>query len=199
VIRLVAAGSLVLLVVPGCTGGSDAPTSYTGPDSERVAHVEPETPGMEWPANGILTTYSPEDAGPPPKIDNPALAQFLEQTDALEYVGDASGRWETDDNVANPVVEVWATEDDAAAAMGPHRAFSRAIAEQTGAVGVDEDVDDLGDEAWRVGDLTRLSYTWRRANMIIDAHIGCLACPLGLDEVLREWVDAIDEEARSGE
>jgi hypothetical protein len=35
--------------------------------------------------------------------------------------------------------------------------------------------------------------------LIIDAHIGCLACPLGLDEVLREWVDAIDEEARSGE
>jgi hypothetical protein len=195
-VRVTALG-LVALVASACAGGSDQPGTYTGPDADRIAHVEPQTPGMEWPDGGSFDAFS-EDVGPPPKTGNATLAEFYEQTKALEYGGDAGGRWETDENVANLIVEIWATEPDARAAMPSYRSAIRAWNRQTGAVGVDEDVSDLGDEAFRVGDATRLTYKWRRENLVLEAHIGCLACPLRLDEVLREWVDAIDDEARSG-
>jgi hypothetical protein len=82
--------------------------------------------------------------------------------------------------------------------MGPYRSAIRAWAKQTGSLRFDEDVDDLGDEAFKVGDTLRLTYKWRRENLVLEAHVGCLACPPDLDAVTREWVDAIDEEARSG-
>jgi hypothetical protein len=197
VIRAAAAGSLLLTGLgAGCSGDSSGPSTFTGTDADRIAHVEPRTPGMEWPDEGTYDAFS-EDVGPTPETGNPVLAEFYEQTKALEYVGDAGGRWETDGNVANLIVEIWATEADARAAMPSYRSAIRAWNRETGAVGVDEDVSDLGDEAFRVGDATRLTYKWRRENLVLEAHVGCLACPLRLDDVLREWVDAVDGEARS--
>ena len=192
-----ALGLLVVLILASCAGASDDPTTYTGADADRVARVEPQTPDMEWPRDGAFDAFV-EDTGSPPETDDPALAAFFDATRTLDYVGDAGGRWQTHDNHANLVVELWATEADARAAMGPYRSVSRAWAHETGPLRFDEDVDGLGDEAWKLGDTRRITYKWRRDNLVVEAHIGCTVCPLDLDAVTREWVDAIDAEARSG-
>jgi hypothetical protein len=192
-----AALGLVALVTSACAGGSDEARTYAGRDADRIAHVEPQTPGLDWPDGGSFDAFV-EDHGSPPPTDDPALAAFYDATKDLDYVGDAGGRWESDENVANLVVELWETEEDARTAMGPYRSAIRAWAKQTGSLRFDEDVDDLGDEAFKVGDTLRLTYKWRRENLVLEAHVGCLACPPDLDAVTREWVDAIDEEARSG-
>jgi hypothetical protein len=191
-----AALGLVVLVAAGCAGGSDEPETYAGADADRIAHVEPQTPDLEWPGGGSFDAFV-VDTGSPPPTDDPALAAFFEATKTLDWVGDASGRWETDENVANLAVELWETDSDARAAMAPYRSAMRAWAKQTGSLRFDEDVDDLGDEAFKIGDTLRLTYKWRRANLVVEAHIGCLACPPDLDSVLRGWVDQIDREARS--
>jgi hypothetical protein len=192
-----ALGALVLVVAPSCAGGSGTERTYTGADADRLAHVEPQTPGLEWRGSGTFDAFV-EDSGPPPPTDDLALATFYDATRALNYVGDAGGRWVSDENVANLVVEIWATESDARTAMAPYRSVMRAWAKQTGSLRFDEDVDGLGDEAFKIGDPLRQTYKWRRANLVLEAHVGCFACPPDLDAVLREWVDAIDEEARSG-
>lgn len=188
---------LLAALTAACAGEPEEPTTYTGADADRIAHVEPQTPGLEWPSGGRYDAFV-EDHGAPPPTDDQALAVFFEATKDLDYVGDAGGRWESDENVANLVVELWETESDARTAMGPYRSVMRAWAKQTGTHRFDEDVDGLGDEAFKIGDPLRLTYKWRRENLVLEAHIGCVACPLRLDEVLWEWVDEIDEEARSG-
>jgi hypothetical protein len=170
---------------------------YTGADADRLAHVEPRTPGMEWPGDGTFDSFV-EVSGSPPPTDDAALAAFFDATKALDYVGDAGGHWETDDNIANLVVELWTSEADAETAMTPYRSVLRAWNKQAGTLAVDEDVDGLGDEAFKIGDTRGLTYKWRRENLVLEAHVRCLACPPDLDVALREWVDAIDEEARSG-
>jgi hypothetical protein len=192
----VAALAVTALVVPACAGGSDQPRTYTGADADRIAHVAPETPGMEWPADPVFDPYV-EDVGPPPKTDDPALAEFFERTKRLDWLGDAGSRWETGDNLANLGVELWASEADAQAAMAPYRSVLRVWNKRAGTLALDEDVDGLGDEAWRIGDTRGMTYKWRRRNLVVEAYVGCLDCPRDLDESTRAWVDAIDEEARA--
>jgi hypothetical protein len=196
-VRAAALGVLALLVLPACAGGSDEQTMYTGADADRIAHVEPQTSSMEWPGGGTFDAFV-EDTGAPPDTDDPALAMFYEATKTLDYVGDAGGQWETDANYANLVVEIWATESDAQTAMDPYRSVMLAWARQAGSLRFDEEVDDLGDEAFKIGDTRRLTYKWRRANLVLEAGVGCSVCPPDLDAALREWVDAIDEEAQPG-
>lgn len=187
----------LVVAVAGCAGESDAPTAFTGEDADRIAHVRPDTAELELPDEGTFDAFT-EDVGPPPETGNATLARFFEETKDLDYVGDAGGRWEKADNVANLVVEIWATETDAHAAMPSYRRAIRAWNRETGALGVDEDVSDLGDDAFRIGDATRVTYKWRRGNLVLEAHVGCVRCPPDVDAETREWVDAIDDEARSG-
>jgi hypothetical protein len=195
--RAAALGALLLVSLAGCAGGSDEPRVYTGADADRIAHVEPRTQGLEWPGDGTFDAFV-EDQGSPPPTDDQALATFYDATKTLDYVGDAGGRWQSDENLAYLVVEIWATESDARTAIGPYRSVLRAWAKQNGTHRFDQDVGALGDEAFKIGDTRNLTYKWRRENLVLEAHIGCLACPPDLDAALREWVDAIDEAARSG-
>lgn len=196
--RAAAVVVLVLASVVGCAGDSPEPEAYDGADADRLAHVEPDATGMDWPGPGTFDAFVEDKGSPPSEPDNPVLAALLDATRGLDYFGDAGGHWETDQNYANLVVELWDTEEDARAAMGPYRSAIRAWNKQTGSLRFDEDVDDLGDEAFRIGDTRRMTYKWRRGNLVVEAHVGCLVCPRDLDAATRAWVDAIDEEARSG-
>jgi hypothetical protein len=42
-----AALGLVALVTSACAGGSVEARTYAGPDADRIAHVEPQTPGLD--------------------------------------------------------------------------------------------------------------------------------------------------------
>jgi hypothetical protein len=173
---------------------------FTGADAERIARVPPATTDMEWPSDPVSFDPWEEDDSPPPETDDPLLAELYDRTEALDFVGDSSSRWENGENLGNLGVELWATEADAHASLEPYRAYVRAWAVEGGGVTADEDVSDLGDEAWKIvggGHGLRVTYKWRCSNLVIELHTDCAICPPDLDASTRDWVDAIDEEARS--
>ena len=71
-----------------------------------------------------------------------------------------------------------------------------------GGVTKNEDVDDLGDDAWViwiVGNGNQVSYDWRSGNLVVSAHMHCFGiCPTDVDAAAREWADAIDAELTAG-
>ncbi len=43
-----------------------------------------------------------------------------------------------------------------------------------------------------------VTYHWRRANLVVEAHVDCFGfCPGDVDAAARAWVDAIDNPARA--
>ena len=87
--------------------------------------------------------------------------------------------------------------------MAALNAFSRGWGERSGRVTKDEQIERLGDEAWRLwtsGQGYQVTYHWRRDNLVLEAHVHCFGrCPQNFDSVdaaTRTWVDAIDEAAR---
>jgi hypothetical protein len=97
--------------------------------------------------------------------------------------------------------------------MAPFNAYSRGWGESSGRITKDEEIDDLGDEAWllrtekevidyesgRTKRGTEVTYHWRRGNLVVEAHVDCFGvCPGDVDAAARAWVDAIDEAARAG-
>jgi hypothetical protein len=109
----------------------------------------------------------------------------------------ASRTW---NKLGNLVLGVYGSAADATKAMAALNAFSRGWGERTGDVTKDEEIDGLGDDTWLLwvgGNGTEVTYHWRRANLIIEAHVHCFGdCPGDVGAATRAWVDAIDAEAR---
>ena len=83
--------------------------------------------------------------------------------------------------------------------------LSRAYGAEYGFVVRAEEVDGLGDEAWRLwahGNGRQVTYHWRRDNLVIEVHVHCYGecgpdVDADVDAAARAWADAIDEEAIS--
>jgi len=106
--------------------------------------------------------------------------------------------------LANLTANVLASAAEAHELMAPFNAFSRGWGESRGRITKDEEIDDLGDEAWLLKTAsdwggTEVTYHWRRGNLVVEAHVDCFGvCPGDVDAAARAWVDAIDEAARAG-
>lgn len=189
---------VVVAILAGCGGGSDPAAPATEDVVKRVAIVSPTTQGWNWPTVPTSSSpYSKNQGGDPP--GDKRSATLYRQLRGLDLIGSAGSRWQDESKLAHLVVERFGSPADAHSAMRPYREFAHGWAEQTGAVS-DGSVGGLGDEAWRImarGYTEEVTYKWRRADLILEAHIQCLsACRSDIDEAARVWVDAIDREAQ---
>jgi hypothetical protein len=189
---------VVVAILAGCGGSSDPAAPSTEDVVKRAAMVSPTTPGWNWPT--VPTSSSPysKNQGEDPPGDKRS-ATLYRQLRGLDLIGSAGSRWQDESKLAHLVVERFGSPADAHSAMRPYREFAHGWAEQTGAVS-DEAVGGLGDEAWRIlarGYTEEVTYKWRRADLVLEAHIQCLsACRSDINEAARAWVDAIDGEAQ---
>lgn len=193
----------VVAMMAGCGGRSDPETLSTEDVVKRVVLVPPTTPGWNWPKMTTSSSpYSVDTGGDPPPTGDKLAAKLYRQLRALDLIGGAGSRWQDSSKLSNLAVELWSSAADAHSAMPAYREFAHGWAEKSGAVS-DETVGGLGDEAWRIlarGYSEEVTYKWRRGNLVLEAHIQCLAaCRSDIDEAGREWVDAIDNEARRAE
>jgi hypothetical protein len=128
--------------------------------------------------------------------------ELNKQTGDLVEIGTGGGRWRDNEKLANLSVQVFGSASDAHQLMAPLNAFSRGWGKVAGRITKDEEIDGLGDEAWRLwseGNGTEVTYHWRRGNLFVEAHVDCFGyCPGNVDAATRAWVDAIDEAARTG-
>ena len=190
------------IVVGGCSRGEERGKVFTPADATRIGNVRPVTPGWTWPtkqdkrdAPGSKTRAQ---AGPTDAL----LVELNKQTADLVEIGDGGSRWEDNQKLANLSVKVFGSASDAHELMAPLNAFSRGWGKVAGRITKDEEIDGLGDEAWRLwseGNGTEVTYHWRRGNLFVEAHVDCFGyCPGDVDAATRAWVDAIDEAARAG-
>lgn len=167
---------VVLLLASGCSGGDGKERAFTAADADRIASTQPVTPG--WPAWPETPTLSREPDG-----------------------SEVGNKWEDDDKLANLVVQVFPSAGEAHEWLPKFNRLTRKWTENPGfIVAKDEEVSDLGDEAWVLwvgGNGTQVTYHWRRGNLVVEAHVHCYGdCPSDVDSAARAWADAIDEEAR---
>ena len=193
---------LVVSVLTGCGGGggsSEPQKLFTAADATRIASVPPAASGWTWPENPEHEPFSDES---PADATDPLLVEFLEQTADLDDLGEVANRWRDDDKLANVSVGIYGTAADARDAMAAFNALSRGWGEQLGEVTKEEDVEALADEAWLLevaGNGTQVTYHVRRDNLVLEAHLHCYgSCPDDVEDAARQWIDAIDEEARGG-
>ena len=110
-----------------------------------------------------------------------------------------------DEELANIVVGVSDSPADAHVAFMASNHLSRAYGAKYGFVVKAEQVDGLGDEAWRLwthSNGREVTYHWRRDNLGVEVHVFCYGecapdTDANVDAAARAWADAIDEEARS--
>jgi len=128
------------------------------------------------------------------------LVEFEKRTTDLVDIAEVGNKWRDDDKLGNVYVGVFGSTSDAHETMAALNVFSRGWGDNGGVVTKDEDIDGLGDEAWRLwaaGSGTQVTYHWRRDNLVLEAHVHCFgSCPGDVDTATRAWVDAIDDEAR---
>jgi hypothetical protein len=98
-------------------------------------------------------------------------------------------------------VGVDASASDAHRSMGPFDTLSREFGARTGRVTSAGTVHGLGDDAWRLvvsGNGSQVTYHWRRANLVVEAHVHCFGrCSADVDAAARAWADRIDAAARA--
>jgi hypothetical protein len=190
------------IVVGGCSGGKEQEHAFRPADATRIANVRPVTPGWTWPQNPEKAQSSGSQTGAQADRTDALLVELKKQTADLVEIGERGSRWRDGDKLANLAVTVFGSASDAHKLMVPLNAFSRGWGERSGRITKDEEIDGLGDEAWRLwseGNGTQVTYHWRRGNLFVEAHVHCFGfCPGDVDAAARAWVDAIDEAARAG-
>lgn len=193
--------SAVAVVGAGCGGDGSDDRLFNAADAKRIASVRPVTPGWgPWPQSPEKprrSNKSPEELA----AEDPIFAAFRARTADIGERHDEGTRWRDDDKLANLVVDVSETPADAEVVLDAFNDLSRAYAEQYGHVTKAEEVDGLGDEAWVLlvsSNGRGATYHWRRANLVIEAHVDCHgACPWDIEPGARAWAEAIDDEARA--
>lgn len=188
---------VAVIFVSGCSWGEEQ--VFTVADATRIAEVRPVAPGWTWPRDPEKPVSSESSAS---DSTDPLLVELKRRTAAVVDLGDAANKWRDEDKLGNLYADVFGSAANAHEAMAAMNAFSRGWGERTGFVTKDEEVDDLGDEAWGLwaaGSGTQVTYHWRRGNLVLEAHVDCFgSCPGDVDAATRAWVDAIDEAARAG-
>ena len=180
---------------------------YNAADVERLANLEPQTPGWPpWPQKPEPKQPSSESAEEAAAKD-PIFAEYRRRTAGIEQQDDwgSGNKWIDDDKLANLVVGISATPADAHVAFLASNDLSRAYGAKYGFVVKAEKVDGLGDEAWRLwahGNGRQVTYHWRRDNLGVEVHVHCYGecgpdTDANVDAAARAWADSIDEEARS--
>jgi hypothetical protein len=167
--------------------------------------MAPRTPG--WPA------WPPKPEPEQPSTETPAeiaardpiYGAYRRKTEDLERHDDwgSGNRWKDEDKLGNLVVGILDTSGDAHAAFIASNDLSRAYGAQYGFVVKAENVEGLGDEAWRLwahGHGREVTYHWRRDNLVVEVHVHCYGdCPsdvdADVDAAARAWAEAIDAEA----
>jgi hypothetical protein len=203
---------LAAIVVGGCGGGEEQEQVFRPADAMRIANVRPVMPGWTWPQNSekpVASGSQTEDPSTNPHLLN--LVERAERGSRLPQRG--RHKWRDDTKLANLYANVLASAAEAHELMAPFNAYSRGWGESSGRITKDEEIDDLGDEAWllrtekevidyesgRTKRGTEVTYHWRRGNLVVEAHVDCFGvCPGDVDAAARAWVDAIDEAARAG-
>ena len=203
------AASLVAVILAGCGGGNNEPSGmYKAADAERLANVAPQTPGWApWPQEPEPKQPSGESAEEAAAKD-PIFAEYRRRTAGLEGHDDwgAWNKWVDDDKLANLVVGLSDTPADAHIAFLASNDLSRAYGAQSGFVVRAENVDGLGDEAWRLwthSNGIQVTYHWRRDNLGVEVHVHCYGecgpdTDANVNAAARAWADAIDKEATGG-
>ena len=186
------------IVVGGCGGAKEQEQVFTPADATRIANVRPVMPGWTWPQNPekhVASGSQTED-----ESTNPLLAELRRQTADIVSLREAGNKWRDNNKLANLVANVLASAAEAQELMAPFNAYSRGMGERFGRITKDEEIGGLGDEAWLLrteANGTEVTYHWRRANLVVEAHVQCFeSCP-GDVGAARAWVDAIDEAARA--
>jgi hypothetical protein len=126
-----------------------------------------------------------------------------------EHLGDGCDGWRWQDGSKLGVVsaclfgsEVYA-QDGLPRAREFARLWARRWADEQGGHFTDVRLDGLGEDAWRIqGDFPsgpEVTYGWQRANLVLQVHIQCIhqTCLSDIRSAARDWVDAIDHEART--
>jgi hypothetical protein len=197
-----AIAAFALIIAGGCGGGEQQQRqTFTAADAKRIANVRPAMPGWVWPK-------SPEKQGASRSSDesnssDPLLLELQRRVADVVSIAEAGNKWRDDNKLANLAVEVDGSASDARQAMAALNAVSRGWGERSGRVTMDEQIDGLGDEAWRLwtlGQGYQVTYHWRRGNLVLEAHVHCFGICSGdfdsVDAATRSWVDAIDQAAR---
>jgi hypothetical protein len=169
----------VAALATGCGGRSETLT-LSGADLWRIGSVRPVMPGWYWPKKPI----SQQPTGG----------------------GCGGSRWQDQQKLG--VISACDLYDAAGAhkELAENRAFARGWAKRTvgGGSFTDIQLDGLGDEAWQIREDfaggQEVTYGWRRSNLVLQVHVQCIfqICPSEILTAVRTWVDAIDEEVRSG-
>ena len=190
------------IVVVGCSRGEEQGKVFTPADAMRIGNVRPVTPGWTWPTKQDKRNASNSKTDTRADPTDALLVELNKQTADLVQIGEGGSRWLDSDKLANLSVTVFGSASDAHELMAPLNAFSRGWGKVGGRITKDEEIDGLGDEAWRLwsdGNGTQVTYHWRRGNLFVEAHVHCFGyCPGNVDAATRVWVDAIDEAARAG-
>jgi hypothetical protein len=190
------------IVVGGCGGGEAQEQVFTPADATRIADVRPLTPGWTWPQNP--EKHASSGTQPEVQSPDPLDVELKRQTADIVSLREAGNKWRDGDKLANLVANVLANATDAHDLMAPFNTFSRGWAESYGRITKDEEIEDLGDEAWLLRATTdyggrEVTYHWRRGNLVVEAHVDCFGfCPGDVEAAARAWVDAIDQAARAG-
>jgi hypothetical protein len=190
------------IVVGGCSGGEEPGKVFTLTDVARIGSVRPVTPGWNWPTKQDKREAPDSQVGTQADPNDVLLVELNKQTADLVEIGTGGGRWKDNEKLANLSVTVFGSASDAHELMAPLNDFSRGWGKVGGRITKNEEIDGLGDEAWRLwsdGSGTQVTYHWRRGNLLVEAHVHCFGyCPGNVDAATRAWVDAIDEAARAG-
>jgi hypothetical protein len=188
------------IVVGGCGGGEEQEQAFTPADATRIASIRPVTPGWTWPQNPEKHVPSGSQTEAP--STDPLDVKLRRQTADIVSFRETGNKWRDDSKLANLVANVLASAADAHELMAPLNAYSHGWGKRFGRIIKDEQIDDLGDEAWLLrteSNGTEVTYHWRRGNLVVEAHVHCFGfCPGDVDTAARSWVEAIDEAARAG-
>jgi hypothetical protein len=204
---VIARGSIAVvaaIVVGGCGGGEEQEHVFGPADATRIANVRPVTPGWTWPQKPEKRSPDSEKEEGQADPTDALLEELRRQTADIVSVREAGNKWRDGDKLANLVANVLANATDAHDLMAPFNTFSRGWAESYGRITKDEEIEDLGDEAWLLRATTdyggrEVTYHWRRGNLVVEAHVDCFGfCPSDVEAAARAWVDAIDQAARAG-
>jgi hypothetical protein len=187
------------ILVGGCGGGGKQEQVFTPADATRIASVRPVIPGWTWPQNPDEHSSSGSQAEGP--STDPLDAELRRQTADIASLGEAGNRWRDADKLANVYAQVLASAAEAQKLMAPFNAYSRGWGERFGRITQDKEIDGLADEAWVLrteANGKEVTYHWRRANLVVEAHVQCFgSCPGDVGAAARAWVDAIDEAAKA--
>jgi hypothetical protein len=201
---------LMALVLSGCSGGGggdDGEALFAGADARRLAEISPAASGWpDWPARPVKKKKSSGVTLEEVLERDPLYAEYHRRTSKLAGdldARDGGNRWEDGNKLANLSIGTYASSADAGIAYDAGSDLSRGYGGQHGVVTKAEDVEGIGDEAWRLwatGNGAQVTYQWRRGNLVGEVHIHCFgSCPSDVDAATRAWAEAIDDASQESD